>query len=288
MRRKQFTILVTVVVLVSAFVGAGMQSACAATPSASANNGVEIVSFSTDKDIYSAKENMDVFLSVYSPKNITNAVITVSGVKSTKGVYYVSYSQNHNLTTGTNNISFTKTLPSCSSCAGISQGTYSIEASVTSEGEVVKATHSIAITSQPDQVITVNIDVEEAKRMSDSEELIILDVRPKEAYDQAHVEGALSIPLSNLSNRTIEFNTSDKIVVFSENGSDSTIACDLLIKNGSKRVYNVLGGIDTWNASNYTLVPTETSTFSIPGFEAALSIATLCVVAYRIKRRRFW
>ena len=286
MKKKRLLVVLTVVVLLSAFASAGMQNAFASTPSASADDGIKIVSFSTDKDVYSAKEEMTIFLSVYSPEDISDVSIKVSGVKSRKGVYYVSYSSKQNLTAGENNVSFNKTLPSCSSCAGISQGTYVIDASVTYDDEVVTATHSIAITSKSDQIITVNIDVEEAKRLIDSEDLIVLDVRNTTEYDPAHIPGALSIPLSELSNKTEELNTSTKIVVYSANGSNSTIACDILIKNGSKRVYNVLGGLNAWNESGYAVVSTTTSPLEVPGFEAALAIAALLVVAYRVRRRR--
>ena len=297
MKKKQFAMIVTVVVLLSTVAGAGMQNAFASTPSASADNGIKIVSLSTDKDVYSAKEEMTIFLSVYSPENISNALIKVSGVKSKKGVYFVSYSNKKDLIAGENNITFTKKLPSCSRCAGISQGTYFINASVTHDEEVVKATHSIAITSKSDQIIPVDIVVGEAKRMIGSEEVILLDVRTEEEYDSAHIEGAILIPLSELSNRTEELNTSTKIIVYSANGSNSTIACDVLIKNGSGRVYNVLGGINAWNESGYAVVPTAqsnsdspgsnaTSILEEPGFEAALAIAALLVVAYRVRRRR--
>ncbi|HUV80710.1 MAG TPA: rhodanese-like domain-containing protein [Candidatus Bathyarchaeia archaeon] len=297
MKKRTTLVVLTVILLLSAFAGAGgMQNAFASDPYG--DNGIKIVSFSTDKDVYSAKEEMTVYLSVYSPENISNVLIKVSGVKSKKGVYYVSYLSDHNLTAGENNVSFNKTLPSCSSCAGISQGTYVIDATVTYDDEVVTATHSIAITSKPDQTISVNIDVDEAKRLidSESEDLIVLDVRNTTEYDSAHIPGALSIPLSELSNKTEELNTSTKIVVYSANGSNSTIACDILIKNGYERVYNALGGFNAWKESGYAVVSTAqsnsdlpgsnaTSILEEPGFGAALAIAALLVVAYQVRRR---
>ena len=60
-----------------------MQNSFASTPpSASADNGITIVTLSTDKDVYTAREEMNIFLSVYSPENVSNALIKVSGVKS--------------------------------------------------------------------------------------------------------------------------------------------------------------------------------------------------------------
>jgi rhodanese-related sulfurtransferase len=294
---KQFAVVVTMLVLVSAFAGLGIQNACASD--ASGDSGVEIVAFSTDKDVYSAKDEMTVFLSVYSPENVSNTLIKVSGVKSTKGVVYVSYSSPLNLTVGENNVTFTKKLPSCSRCAGISQGTYVIDASVTYGDEVVTAKHSIAITSTPDQTIPVDIAVDEAHRLIVSEpetELLVVDVRTWGEYNAAHIKGALSVPISELGNRTEELQTTKKVIVYSANGSESTIACDILIKNGSERVYNVLGGLNAWNASGYAVVPTAPSSSEAPdsnassnpeapGFDVALVIAALLAVAYRVRRR---
>ncbi|MDI6886236.1 MAG: rhodanese-like domain-containing protein, partial [archaeon] len=173
----------------------------------------------------------------------------------------------------------------CSRCAGIDQGTYFINLSVTYGDEVVEATHTIAITSQPNQTISVDIVVDEAKRLSDSEseDLIFLDVRTEEEYNSAHIKGALLIPISELSNRTEELNTSTKIVVYSENGSNSTTACEILIEKGFERVYNVLGGITAWNESGYPLVPTTAP--EQPGFEAALAIAAVLIGTYWMRRR---
>ncbi len=148
------------------------------------------------------------------------------------------------------------------------------------------ATHSIAITSKSNQIIPVDIGVEEAKRLIGSEEVILLDVRAEEEYDAAHIDGALLVPLSELGNKTKELNTSEKIVVYSANGSNSSIACGMLIKNGSKRVYNVLGGLNAWNKSGYAVVPTETSILEEPGFEAALALVALLVVACWVRRKK--
>lgn len=78
MKKKQFAMIVTVVLLLSTFAGGGMQNAFASTPpSASADDGMKIVTFSTAKDVYTAREEMEIFLSVYSPENISNALITL-------------------------------------------------------------------------------------------------------------------------------------------------------------------------------------------------------------------
>ena len=310
MRKRPLVAALIAVVLLSAFACTGMQTAFAAPTPASADAGIKILSFSTDKDVYSAKEDMSVFLSVYSPENMSSVLINVSGVKSKKGLYYVSYSSEGGLMAGVNTVTFNKTLPSCSKCAGIDEGTYALEAAVTYGGEeIAKATHSIAITSTPGSKIAVNISVVEAKRLIDSEELVLLDVRTEEEYAATHIEGAVSVPISELGTKTGELlNTNDKIVVYSVDGTESAKACDMLTERGFERVYNVIGGLNAWNEMGYAVVsaaaptpvaissettpsPDNTSTNATsspeePGFDVALALLALLLVAYFWVRRR--
>jgi rhodanese-related sulfurtransferase len=289
MKKNIIMVTIAVSILLSTFSGAFMQSACAANHSATSGDELKIVVLSTDKDVYSAQEEMDILLSVYSPEHIKDALIKVSGVKSKKGVYFVSYSSKIDLFPGLNHITFTKKLPECSSCAGIDQGTYCIEASVSCDDKIVNTTHSIAITAKPNQIIPVNIVVEETKQLTDTEDdIIVLDVRTKEEFDSGHIKGALSIPLPELSNRTGELNMSNKIVVYSANGNNSTVACNILIKNGSTRVYKVSGGINAWNESGYPIVTPEMSHPEIPGFEAIFALGALVIVAYCLWRKNVW
>jgi rhodanese-related sulfurtransferase len=276
MKKGLFVLTVAVVLAALVVPGSGLQS------TAPADTGIKVLSFRTDKDLYASNEELTLFLSLYSPDDLNNVLIRVSGVKNTKGIYYISSSSPMNLTAGDNNLMLTKQLPACSRCAGIEQGTYFINLSVAYDGEVVEATHSVAITQTENQIIPVDIVVEEAKRMRESENLTLLDVRTEEEYNAAHINGALLIPFSELSNRTEELNKSSKIVVYSDNSSNSTRACEILIEKGFERVYTVLGGINAWNESGYPLVATATP--KLPGSEAVLALGALLIVAYRLRR----
>ena len=250
--------------------------------------GITIASFTTDKDIYAAMDEMNVSLVVSSPENVSEVLVKVDGVVSSRGAKYVAYSSKTNLTAGANTFSFTRTIPSSCACSGISQGTYYLDATVTHGGELVKATHSIAITSGPNRVIPVNIVVEETRRMvnSGSGELVLVDVRNVMDYDAAHIKGAFSMPLANLSNSTAALNKSGKIMVYSEDGTNSTLATTLLTEQGFERVYNVVGGINAWNESGYPQVSTAEEKAAIPGFAAVLALAALLAVASRMRERR--
>lgn len=272
--------MAVVAVIVLFFSFTGLQVAFAAQPET--DGEIKIVALSTDKDVYHEQEEMDIFLSVYAPEDLNDLVIGISGVKSKKGVYFVSLSNKTDLKEGENEMTFTKKLPSCSRCAGIGLGTYAINASIVHGDEVVNATHSIVLTS-PDKKAYVNVSIEEAKRRMERDELMILDLRTKEEYDLAHIAGALLIPFSELSNTSEELNKSNKIILYCGNSSNSTIASKILIENGFDKVYNLVGGISAWNESGYALVSTTNQ--EQPGFETALALAALLAVAFWIRRR---
>ena len=271
--------VVAVIVLLFSF--ACLQVAFATQPAA--EDEIKIVALSTDKDVYQEKEEMDIFLSVYAPEEISDVVIGISGVKSKKGVYFVSLSNKTDLKAGDNEMTFTKKLPSCSRCAGIGLGTYALKASIVHDDVVVNAIHSIVLTS-PGKKAYVNVTISEAKRRIETDELMLLDLRTKDEYDSAHIAGALIIPFPELRNASEELNKNKKIMLYCENGSNSTIASKTLIENGFDKVYNVLDGISAWNESGYALV-SGTSTDQ-PGFEVALALASLLAVAFWIRRRR--
>lgn len=281
MDNKKISIVVATIVMLSAFAGASMQSAFAFSPAA--DGTIKIVSLHTDKDIYHLNENMEIILSVHSAENVNNVLINVSGLKGRHEKNLVSLSRDANLSAGENKVFFSYKIPSCG-CA-VSYGNHFINASVVyNNGEVVSAAHSIVLTSR-NKITYVNITVEEAKRIVDTKECTLLDVRIEEEYNSAHIRGAKLIPVAELSNRTEELNMSKKIVVYSGSGHNSSIATDILIENGFERVYNVVRGIDAWEESGYPVVNT-TSTPEQPGFEVVLAIAALLVVACLVKRNK--
>jgi hypothetical protein len=57
------------------------------------------------------------------------------------------------------------------------------------------------------------ITVAELKQKLDAGEAVVYDTRPKTAYDQEHIKGALSMPSGEVADRAVEL-PKDKLVVF--------------------------------------------------------------------------
>lgn len=75
---------------------------------------------------------------------------------------------------------------------------------------------------------------------------LLVDVRTPQEYSHGHIEGAINIPVSEVSQRLKEFGDPQKtIVVYCRSGARSARAKAMLNKNGFKAVHN-LGGIGRW------------------------------------------
>jgi len=109
------------------------------------------------------------------------------------------------------------------------------------------------------------IDAFETKQLIESNpNILILDVRPANEFDQGHIEGAINIPRQELQQRLGELNESMDIVVYSDRGLESTLASQLLVNNGFTKIYNMQGGITSWvQDAKYPVVSTSTISITL-------------------------
>jgi len=92
---------------------------------------------------------------------------------------------------------------------------------------LIVALASIFLSSGSDQPATITdagqnipfpqisrVDVETAKSALDSGQAVVVDVRDKVYYDEGHIAGAISIPLSEIESKLVELNQSDWIILY--------------------------------------------------------------------------
>ncbi|MGW3624856.1 rhodanese-like domain-containing protein [Streptomyces sp. NPDC000880] len=87
-------------------------------------------------------------------------------------------------------------------------------------------------------------DVVEAHRSGAT----IIDVREPDEFAGGHVPGAVSIPLSVLSERLSDIESADFVYVICRSGKRSLRAASMLIAAGYTAV-SVAGGTDAWSRS---------------------------------------
>lgn len=74
----------------------------------------------------------------------------------------------------------------------------------------------------------------------------VLDVRQEDEYRQAHLPGAVLVPLDQLPDRLSELDTNKPTIVYCRAGGRGSSATALLISAGFERVWNLDGGLQAW------------------------------------------
>ena len=100
--------------------------------------------------------------------------------------------------------------------------------------------------------ITADQLAERIKDQSDNN-YIIVDIRDGSSYEDAHIPGAINIPLNQLGYSLYGLDKTKDIIVYCYTGITSEVACQILVNAGFKDVYNMTGGMKAWD------YPVETS-----------------------------
>jgi rhodanese-related sulfurtransferase len=93
---------------------------------------------------------------------------------------------------------------------------------------------------------------QEAVRLINDREPIIVDLRSSADYKRGHLLNAISLPLARIDSDTgvLGSNKTRPVLVYCGIGSNSAVAADKLRKHGFTEVYPLRGGISDWTANN--------------------------------------
>ena len=80
------------------------------------------------------------------------------------------------------------------------------------------------------------------------EDIVVVDVRDPQEFQKSHIENAINLPLSSLQDKltSLEKYKKQTLLVNCQTGARSVSACKMLTKAGFENVYNLLGGIQSW------------------------------------------
>jgi len=92
----------------------------------------------------------------------------------------------------------------------------------------------------------VDVSVDEALRLWQNKEAIIIDVRTPAEYRDGHIPGVTNIPLDELEQRMNEVPKDKKVVLICRTGNRSAQGTKLLRSKGFSNVFNSTGGMSTW------------------------------------------
>ncbi len=92
---------------------------------------------------------------------------------------------------------------------------------------------------------TINLD--KAKQMiEENPEVIVLDVRTLEEFNEGHIPNALLYPVQEIETRLTELDKEKTYIVVCRSGNRSRTASNILAENGFKHIYNTSGGMSQW------------------------------------------
>lgn len=99
------------------------------------------------------------------------------------------------------------------------------------------------------------IGVDEAVELIRKSNPLILDVRTPNEYYSGHIKNAKLIPLHQLENRLSEIDNhkDNPVLVYCRSGNRSTVASEILIRYGFKKLYNLRQGIIGWQRAGEEL-----------------------------------
>ncbi len=92
------------------------------------------------------------------------------------------------------------------------------------------------------------LDHADAKKLMDeNRELIVVDVRTREEYEEVYIDGAISIPLDELEETAGKLlkDRERPVMVYCRSGKRSMEAAKILDRLGYKHIYD-MGGLIDW------------------------------------------
>ena len=101
---------------------------------------------------------------------------------------------------------------------------------------------------------TVNITSSEAKALlAKNKQVVLLDVRTPEEFRQAHLRGALLIPLAELQKRVSEIPRGRPLLVYCAVGTRSSTAAGMLASKGYREIYHMSDGLVGWYKQGFPI-----------------------------------
>lgn len=92
----------------------------------------------------------------------------------------------------------------------------------------------------------MEVNVDDVAQAIDADSHVLLDVREQDEWDEAHIEGAVHIPMSDLMARVGELSTDKPLHIMCHSGARSLYAVQYLEQAGHKDPKSLAGGIVAW------------------------------------------
>ena len=103
------------------------------------------------------------------------------------------------------------------------------------------------------------ISSQEAKKLLDSQEAALIDVREPAEHRSQKIPHAQNIPLSKIQSDHLKNHSNKKVILHCKAGKRSQEACQKIIENLDYDIYSIEGGIDSWIAAGLDIEKGQSS-----------------------------
>lgn len=92
------------------------------------------------------------------------------------------------------------------------------------------------------------------KKIDDGQDVVVLDVRGDDEWRAGHLDGAQHVYVGEIESRATEVSRDRPTATFCNVGRRAGIAASVLLRQGHRRVYNVLGSWQAWKAAGFPVI----------------------------------
>lgn len=102
--------------------------------------------------------------------------------------------------------------------------------------------------------VPLSIASEDVQRYREAgEDVVVIDLRPAEAFRAGHLPRARSVPLAELRRRESEIPRSGRVVLYAGTTEEAAAAYQALREVGHRNVMVLAGGLPAWTRLGYPL-----------------------------------
>ena len=99
-----------------------------------------------------------------------------------------------------------------------------------------------------------SIEVRNAAKLLAADEIVLIDIREPDEYAREHIDGAISLPLSQLEGARVELHPRQAAVFHCRSGSRTQSNCNKLSSIIDGDAYLLEGGIEAWKKAGLPVV----------------------------------
>ncbi|AAZ24318.1 rhodanese-like domain-containing protein [Colwellia psychrerythraea] len=92
--------------------------------------------------------------------------------------------------------------------------------------------------------------------MKNDKQVILLDVRTEEEFEEGHIPNAVNIPHKELEARLAELTgaKNTQVVIYCRSGRRAEVAREVLVKNGFNELDHLSGDFNEWSSNNLPII----------------------------------